>query len=328
MIDTADGWHPSGMVRLRRCQPLILALALAPLVGCDKDEAEPGDGVADAGDPSDSSEDPEDATETGDPGSGEDELGLDLGGVGPESCTTVNEARECDDGVGQQFCAEQTVDGVAELVWSECRSDWECMPGETSSCGGDERPVTCTLYAGEPYWPECPFTPLVLSFDAGPIELAASTALFDVAGAGECLDSDWPAANNPWLAIDLDRNGFIDAGHELFGSGTVLASGRRADQGFTALAELDSNADGVLDANDERFAELVVWRDEDADKLSMAWELSSLADEGVARIELDYRVDPRCDARGNCGRERSRFEFVRAGQRGVGEVVDVHLACP
>jgi hypothetical protein len=35
-----------------------------------------------------------------------------------------------------------------------------------------------------------------------------------------------------------------------------------------------------------------------------------------------------CDARGNCGRERSSFGFVGAsGKHETGEVVDVHLAC-
>jgi hypothetical protein len=226
-----------------------------------------------------------------------------------------------------QFCDWQSINASTQLLWGECLHAFACIPGEQTQCDfGDT--LTCTIEEGVPYWPQCPFTPLVLSFDGAPIELAASSATFDVVAAGECLDSDWPVAANPWLAIDLDKNGFIDAGHELFGSGTTLPSGERARTGFAALAALDSNLDGIIDAQDARFDELLLWRDEDADKLSMPWELSGLADEGIERIELDFTVREQCDARGNCGRERSRFEFVAAGQRRVGELVDVYLACP
>jgi hypothetical protein len=58
-------------------------------------------------------------------------------------------------------------------------------------------------------------------------------------------------------------------------------------------------------------------------------ELTSLAEEGVQAIELDYHVLEQCDERGNCGRERSRFSYVgAAGKVAVGEVVDMYLACP
>ena len=106
-------------------------------------------------------------------------------------------------------------------------------------------PVVCELVDGVPTMPECGWTPLVLNFAADqPIEMLASDAAFDIAGVGVCLDSDWPSAATPWLAVDLDRNGFIDAGHELFGSGTQLASGGRAAHGFVALAPFDDDHDG------------------------------------------------------------------------------------
>ncbi len=250
----------------------------------------------------------------------------DMGAPGPEQCGTVAADRPCDDGAGTQFCDWQQIDESWELIWGECLYSVVCMPGDQRECIAGN--VGCEIEDGVPYWPECPFTPLALSFDAGPIELSASTAMFDIASVGECLDSDWPAASNPWLAIDLDNNGFIDGGHELFGSGSLLDTGRRASNGFIALASLDSNHDGKIDAGDARFDELLVWRDEDADKLSMSWELTSLRDEGVDSIDLGFFVREQCDARGNCERERSSFEFVVAGQRRVGEVVDVYLACP
>jgi hypothetical protein len=240
-----------------------------------------------------------------------------------EGCE-LGDVRECEEGEGTQFC--DMVEG--SMGWGECLANFECLPGDLLDCGLGGT-VTCVLDEGVPMYPICPFTPLVLSFEVGqPIEMLGSDAAFDIAGVGECLDSDWPSATTPWLAADLDRNGFIDAGHELFGSGTILESGRHAPHGFVALAPFDGNRDGRITAADPRFGELLVWRDEDGDKLSLPHELTSLAEAGVQAIELDYHVLEQCDARGNCGRERSRFSYVDAsGKAAVGEVVDMYLAC-
>jgi hypothetical protein len=248
-----------------------------------------------------------------------------------EPCDTSGSSRTCPDAAGTQFC-----DSIAgEQIWGECLSGFECTPGDSVECfPGDETfeglNKDCLLTEGVPGWDEqaCN-TPLVLSFSAGAaIEMAASSAAFDIAGAGECLTTDWPVASNPWLAIDLDKNGAIDGGHELFGSGTLLGSGRHASNGFIALASLDSNGDGKISAADVRFDELLVWRDEDGDKLSLPYELGSLTEAGVHEIDLGHVVGDQCDVRGNCGRERSSFGFVGAtGTRETGEVVDVHLAC-
>lgn len=277
----------------------ILAVSLFP--GCDRGEISYPEMVADDG---------------GEPSAPDRP-------IPPDDCE-LGEMRECDGGEGTQFC------DVLEtgLGWGECLVDFPCLPGDAVECGFGSI-MTCELVEGVPSWGTCPFTPLVLSFEVGkPIEMQASVSVFDIAGVGECLDSDWPSAATPWLAADLDRNGFIDAGHELFGSGTLLGSGRHAPNGFVALAPFDGNRDGRITAADPRFAELLVWRDEDADKRSLPYELTSLADEGVRAIELDYHVLEQCDARGNCGRERSSLEYVDAsGEVAVGEVVDMHLAC-
>ena len=250
-----------------------------------------------------------------------------------EVCAQEGAMRECDDGEGTQFCDH--IGGWNEpLTWGECQTNFECMPGDSYECfPGDEifagLTANCDLIDGVPYWnlDGCN-TPLVLSFDRGPIEMISSSAAFDISGAGECVSTDWPAERNPWLVIDLDQNGYIDGGHELFGSGSVLTSGRHAQNGFLALGELDDNGDGIISVLDRRFGELQVWRDVDGDKQSTPFELSSLADEGVQQIELAYGVAEQCDERGNCGRERASFSFVGAGgQEQVGEVVDVHLSC-
>src|SRR5262249_22302907 len=159
-------------------------------------------------------------------------------------CDYHGQMRECGAGDGTQFCDwNEDV-----LEWGACLVDFACQPGEEQECGFGST-QTCELVDGVPQWGTCPFTPLVLDFEIGQsIEMEASTSAFDIAGVGECLDSDWPSAATPWLAADLDRNGSIDAGNELFGSGTILASGSHAKNGFIALAPFDGNRDGRITA--------------------------------------------------------------------------------
>jgi hypothetical protein len=172
-------------------------------------------------------------------------------------------------------------------------------------------------------------TPLVLSFDATPVGVEpAPIAAFDNDGLGRCLTTDWPATVTPWLALDLDQSGTVDSGRELFGSGTRLPSGGRASNGFEALAALDSDRNGKIDGADERFADLVLWADQDGDKRGILAEMDPLAARGIIAIDLGYRVDPVCDARGNCAVERAKFQFIdRSGTISTGEVGDLHRAC-
>jgi hypothetical protein len=129
-----------------------------------------------------------------------------------------------------------------------------------------------------------------------------------------------------WLALDRDGDGAIADGSELFGSMTVLSSGRRARNGFEALRELDEDGDGRITPADSGFARLLLWSDEDGDRVSGRGELRSLASFGVVSIDLDYGVDLRCDARGNCEVERASFRwFDASGAERVGAIVDVHL---
>jgi hypothetical protein len=155
-----------------------------------------------------------------------------------------------------------------------------------------------------------------------------SSVGFDIDTLGRCDAYDWPMANTPWLALDRDGNGAIEDGSELFGSGTRLESGRRATNGFEALRELDSNGDGFISPQDGRWTELATWADADGDRVGSGLELAPLEQAGLVRIELDYRVDKLCDARGNCEVEKANFVWRDAkGLERTGEIVDVHLAC-
>ena len=170
-------------------------------------------------------------------------------------------------------------------------------------------------------------TPLVLVFDGAPVDFrdAPARATFDLAGDGASHVTSWPSARTPWLALDRDGNGRIDDGSELFGSMTRLGSGVRAKNGFEALAELDSNHDGAITAEDDGFARLVVWSDADGDRATSIGEQRP-ASSSIVRINLAFHSQPHCSSTGNCEIERATFVYRDAsGEQRTGEVVDVHL---
>lgn len=203
---------------------------------------------------------------------------------------------------------------------------------EADTEAGSPNPGRRGREAGEgvPTWNEAEDnTPLVLSFDGGPAWVEpAPAAAFDINGIGVCVSTDWPTDATPWLALDRDGDGKIDQGGELFGSGTVLSSGRRARHGFEALADLDSNGDGRITKLDAEFAKLILWSDIDIDKRGTPFEFESMAMRGIVSIELIYESWPECDVRGNCQIERASFTFVDPdGAVQEGRVIDLHLAC-
>lgn len=228
----------------------------------------------------------------------------------------------CSDEVLDAWCTRRTTGEVWDalhLTWVDERCDGDVTLEEnTFSCQqpGSEVLYTCT-------------TPLVLVFAGETVAFTpdAGTTSFNLAPAGQAplVRTDWPTAATPWLALDRDGDGAITSGAELFGSATPTTRGT-APHGFAALADLDDNRDGIVDARDAAFARLLVWRDADGDRVSTPAELVTATGAGLRGIGVAFSVQPTCDARGNCERERGAFTFVdSAGAMKKGAVVDVHL---
>jgi hypothetical protein len=168
-------------------------------------------------------------------------------------------------------------------------------------------------------------TPLVVAFDGQPIDFAPAGQDTFAFVPGEPAATDWPTDATPWIALDLDGDGAITTGAELFGSSTVLASGALAPNGFAALAALDANGDGILDARDPMFSRLVLWSDRNGDHRSTPDELRPLASV-VTAISLTFTTDPRCNQRDDCEGERGVLRWRdAAGAEHAGAVVDVYI---
>jgi hypothetical protein len=127
----------------------------------------------------------------------------------------------------------------------------------------------------------CFYSPLVLDLDGDGVHMTslASGVAFDLLATGAPVRTAWITKGDAWLALDRNGNGVIDSSAELFGE-------HQAANGFAALAELDANGDGVVDARDPVYAELVVWRDANANGVSDPGELVSLEAAGVRSIAL------------------------------------------
>jgi hypothetical protein len=146
-----------------------------------------------------------------------------------------------------------------------------------------------------------PGSPLVLDLDGDGIETVGlnSGIQFDLNNNQFRETVGWVGADDGLLALDRDGDGSITGGFELFGNTTALQNGTTAANGFLALAGFDGNKDGFIDAGDEVFSQLRVWRDLNQNGVSDAGELLSLEEAGVSRLNLGYSVSATKDAFGN-----------------------------
>ncbi|MDK9726249.1 MAG: hypothetical protein OEL88_15390, partial [Sterolibacteriaceae bacterium MAG5] len=165
-------------------------------------------------------------------------------------------------------------------------------------------------------------SPIVLDLNGDGIETTSvdSSTYFDHDANGFAERTGWVGKDDGLLVWDRNGNGRIESGRELFGSESILADGTKAENGFAALAELDTNGDGVVDADDTGFADLRVWRDANGDGYSVPDELLSLADAGVASIDVDYNTSTHVDSFGNEHRQVGGFTRTDGS---YGEAVDV-----
>lgn len=123
------------------------------------------------------------------------------------------------------------------------------------------------------------YDPLILNLDGKGIQTIAPSSIgarFDHNADGIATATGWAATGNGILALDINQNGKIDNGKEIFGNHTHLKNGETAAHGYAALAELDSNSDDIISELDNAFNSLKVWPDINQDGISQSNELFTL----------------------------------------------------
>ena len=130
-------------------------------------------------------------------------------------------------------------------------------------------------YAEEVDFLETSFTdPLVINFDGNLNDVSDQTIYFDIDSDGVEDEISNLIAGSGFLGIDLNEDGIINDGTELFGT--------KSGDGFRDLAIYDTDRDGFIDEDDEVFEKLKIWTvDEEGNS-----HLYSLKDKNIGAIYL------------------------------------------
>lgn len=157
--------------------------------------------------------------------------------------------------------------------------------------------------------------PLVLNFSGTAAQLSDQRFAFDLNADGQTENISFAAPGSGFLVFDRNKDGKINDGRELFGP----SSGN----GFTELAELDSDKNGWIDENDSSYKNLKIWA---RDKHGQT-TLSSLAEAQVGAISLSHIASPfdlKTQNNELLGQVRSSGIFLQEdGQAGTIQQIDL-----
>jgi hypothetical protein len=160
--------------------------------------------------------------------------------------------------------------------------------------------------------------PLVVNFGGTAAQLAGyanQRFAFDLDGDGQLETLPLFASGSGYLALDLNGNGRIDSGKELFGP--------QSGDGFTDLAVLDDDGNGWIDEGDAAFARLKVWTPAAENNGS----LLSLAELDIGALGLAHVATPFALRDGNnndLGMVKSSGLFLgESGQVGSLQEIDL-----
>ena len=133
-------------------------------------------------------------------------------------------------------------------------------------------------------------SPLVLDLDRDGLDLTTNRVQFDLRATGQPQSVTWTGKREGFLTLDMNNDGRITSGRELFGSRTMCGLDRCAD-GAAALAMHDKkdnggNNDGRIDSGDAVFWSLGIWVDQNQDGQTQSSEMQSLAQHGITSFSL------------------------------------------
>ena len=136
------------------------------------------------------------------------------------------------------------------------------------------------------------YDPIILDIDGDGIEIVGLNAgvLFDHNADGVKTGTGCVGKDDGLLVRDINNNGTIDTGRELFGDNTILNNGQKAKDGFAAISDLDVNQDGKLNSSDAVFSSLRVWQDINQDGVSQSGELKTLSALGISSINTSASI--------------------------------------
>jgi hypothetical protein len=182
------------------------------------------------------------------------------------------------------------------------------------------------------------YDPLTLDLNGNGIETVPTSTpplFFDLNADGIKTSTGWIAPSDGLLVMDRNGNGAIDNGAELFGDATPKydaagnpTTGRTAD-GFAALAQEDTNHDGVVNNNDANWANLKIWQDLNQDGISQSNELTTLDQQGITSFNTGRTLNKQLLANGNQMADLGTYTRVDGSTGNTGTpqgMADINLA--
>ena len=218
--------------------------------------------------------------------------------------------------VGELALAGLMLYGAFQIGWSIgslLRKGWNWLTGNHEDWDNLPRENGIVIY-----------DPLTLDLDGDGIEAIASNghkgALFDHDKDGIRTATGWVGKDDGFLVYDRNGDGVVNNGSELFGDNTLLKNGERAANGYQALKELDDNGDGKVDAADNAFAHLRVWRDLNQDGISQEGELLTLNEAKVKALNLANQSSNRDLGNGNSLAEEGTYTDSDGNEKQMGDL--------
>lgn len=112
---------------------------------------------------------------------------------------------------------------------------------------------------------------------------------------GKIKRSGWIEQGDGLLAMDINRDGYIDPATELIGEKFEgWENNDYINRGLAALKKFDSDNNGILDEKDDKFNEILVWQD-NGDGISQRSELKTLKELGIDSIIIISVEGPKGD---------------------------------
>ena len=158
--------------------------------------------------------------------------------------------------------------------------------------------------------------PLIIDFGEEGIKLTdvMNGVYFDLDNNGFAEKAAWIGTEDGLLALDINENGIIDNGGELFGDKFVMPDGNVSKTGFEALSSLDEFKDGSIDINDSVYGKLCVWFDSNHNGMTDENELKSLVECGINSISLNYEYEGSVNVETGTMKAESSYVTLNSGE--------------
>jgi len=158
--------------------------------------------------------------------------------------------------------------------------------------------------------------PLVINYGGTAASLTGEKFQFDLTMDGNLDTLAVLAEGSGFLAIDRNGDGIINDGSELFGPNTGC--------GFSELRKYDTDGNGWIDANDEIFDKLVVWR-RDKDGNDIVYTLKELGIGAIFLGDISTEFSFKDETNETLGVMRSTSFFLKSCG-GAGTLSHIDLA--